>query len=81
MSLPPEVSAPSDADDCPRPLMGAMFWAMIALLLLCVAGGVAVAVVVPRVFGPKMPPKAAVDTAFTAAPDRGRLASGLRAAK
>jgi hypothetical protein len=63
MSLPPpnltekgasEITPPKDpAEYRPKPLMGATFWAMIALMLLCVVAGVAIAVVVPKVFGPK----------------------------
>jgi hypothetical protein len=49
-----EITAPKDpAEYRPKPLMGVTFWAMIALMLLCVLAGVAIAVVVPRVFGPK----------------------------
>jgi hypothetical protein len=54
MSDPSEITAPKDpAEYRPKPLMGATFWAMIALMLLCVIAGVAIAVVVPRVFAPK----------------------------
>jgi len=49
-----EITAPKDpAEYRPKPLMGVTFWAMIALMLLCVLAGVAIAVVVPRVFGPR----------------------------
>lgn len=50
----PEITAPRDpAEYRPKPLMGATFWAMMALMLLCVLAGVAVATVVPRVFASK----------------------------
>jgi hypothetical protein len=66
LSLPPdasEVVTPQDgADAHPRPLMGATFWAMIALLLICVLAGVAVAVLVPRVLAPETPAKGAAET-------------------
>lgn len=55
MSLPPdasEITAPKDpADYRPRPLLGATFWAMMALMLLCVLAGVAIADFGPRIFG------------------------------
>ena len=65
-----EITAPKDpAEYRPRPLMGATFWAMIALMLLCVLAGVAIAVVVPRVFGPKMPPaRSAAETSSAPEP-------------
>jgi hypothetical protein len=61
MSSPPghqpdasEIGAPKDpAEYRPKPLLGATFWAMLALMLLCVLAGVAVATVVPKVFGSK----------------------------
>jgi hypothetical protein len=63
MSLPPpnltekgasEITAPKDpADYRPKPLLGVTFWAMIALMLLCVLAGVAIADFGPRLFGPK----------------------------
>lgn len=47
-----EVSAPKDpADYRPRPLMGVTFWAMIALMMLCVLAGVAIANFGPRLLG------------------------------
>lgn len=67
MSLPPdasESSAPKDpADYRPKPLLGATFWAMLALMLLCVLAGVAVANFGPRLFGPPPPAKIPVEAA------------------
>ena len=61
MSLPPdapEISAPKDPSDYRRkPLLGVTFWAMLALMLLCVLAGVAIATVGPRAFGPQLPAK------------------------
>ena len=69
MSPPPdasEITAPKDpAEYRPKPLMGATFWAMIALILLCVLAGVAITLVVPRVFGPKTPARSAAETSST----------------
>ncbi|THD61826.1 MAG: hypothetical protein E8A12_09815, partial [Phenylobacterium sp.] len=49
-----DFTAPKDpAAYRPRPLLGATFWAMIALMLLCVLAGVAIAELGPRWFGPK----------------------------
>jgi len=70
-----EITAPKDpAAYRPRPLLGLTFWAMLALMLLCVLAGVAVAEFGPRLFGAK-PPAAntaeaspAIDTPATAAP-------------
>ncbi len=63
MSLPPDtsgMSAPKDpADYRPRPLLGITFWAMLALMLLCVLAGLAVANYGPRLFSPKPGVKAA----------------------
>jgi hypothetical protein len=68
-SDPSEITAPRDpADYRPKPLMGVTFWAMIALMLLCVLAGVAIAVVVPRVFGPKPPVGRAAETSPAAEP-------------
>ncbi|MBS0361842.1 MAG: hypothetical protein JSR98_10705, partial [Proteobacteria bacterium] len=54
----PETSAPRDpAEYRAKPLLGVTFWAMIALMLLCVLAGVAIADFGPRLFGPKPPPK------------------------
>jgi hypothetical protein len=62
-----EITAPKDpAEYRPKPLMGVTFWAMIALMLLCVLAGVAIAVVVPRVFGPKPAAGRAAETSSTA---------------
>jgi hypothetical protein len=48
-----DFTAPKDpADYRPRPLMGVTFWAMIALMLLCVLSGVAIAKFGTRWFGP-----------------------------
>jgi hypothetical protein len=59
MNPPPdasEITAPKDpAEYRPKPLLGATFWAMIALMLLCVLAGVAVATVIPRMLAPKPP--------------------------
>ena len=53
----PEFTPPKDpADYRPRPLLGFTFWAMIALMLLCVLAGVAIAEFGPRLFGPRAPP-------------------------
>ncbi|HXA39928.1 MAG TPA: mitofilin family membrane protein [Phenylobacterium sp.] len=50
----PDFSAPKDpADYRPRPLLGVTFWAMIALMLLCVLAGVAIANFGPKWFGPR----------------------------
>jgi hypothetical protein len=69
-----EITAPKDpADYRPRPLLGATFWAMLALMLLCVLAGVAVANYGPRLFGVKPaakgasePPAASEPAAVTA---------------
>jgi hypothetical protein len=54
------MSAPKDpADYRPRPLLGITFWAMLALMLLCVLAGLAVANYGPRLFSPKPGVKAA----------------------
>ena len=71
-----ELSAPKDpADYRPRPLMGVTFWAMIALMMLCVLAGVAIANFGPRLFGARPaargaaePPPAAEPAAATPAP-------------
>lgn len=50
----PEATTPKDpADYRPRPLLGATFWAMIVLMLLCVLAGVGIADFGPRLLGPK----------------------------
>ena len=42
-----------DPDDWqPKPLMGRMFWIMLALSVVCVAAGAAVALLAPRFFTP-----------------------------
>lgn len=52
---PPDLSAPKDpAEYRARPLLGPSFWALIALCVLCVLAGAAVAVLAPRFF-PKPP--------------------------
>lgn len=70
MSLPPDasdISAPKDPSDYrPRPLLGVTFWAMLALMLLCVLAGVAVANYGPRLFSPKVATKAAAEGASAA---------------
>src|SRR5882724_10134662 len=49
-----EITAPKDpAAYRPRPLLGVTFWAMLALMLLCVLAGVGVAEFGPRLFGSK----------------------------
>ena len=69
MSLTPDasdISAPKDpADYRPRPMLGMTFWAMLALMLLCVLAGVAVANFGPRLFSPKPAAKAAAEGAST----------------
>jgi hypothetical protein len=46
-----EITAPKDpAAYRPRPLLGATFWAMIVLMLLCVLAGVGIAHFGPRMF-------------------------------
>jgi hypothetical protein len=43
----------SDPDDWrPKPLMGRMFWTMLALSVVCVAAGAAVALLAPRFLAP-----------------------------
>jgi len=43
----------SDPDpDEPKPLMGRMFWIMLALSVVCIAAGVAVAFLAPRLLAP-----------------------------
>jgi hypothetical protein len=77
MSLPPtglqpdasEITAPKDpAEYRPKPLLGATFWAMMALMLLCVLAGVAVATVVPKVFAPKPAASRPAETAAVETP-------------
>lgn len=64
-----DITAPKDpAAYRPRPLMGVTFWAMIALMLLCVLAGVAIANFGPRLFGPKPAPRNAVETPSTVEP-------------
>lgn len=49
---PSDLAAPKDpAAYRPRPLLGVTFWAMIALMLLCVLAGVAIADFGPKWFG------------------------------
>jgi hypothetical protein len=70
MTLPPdasEITAPKDpAEYRPKPLLGATFWAMIALMLLCVLAGVAVATVVPKVFAARPAASRAAEPAAAA---------------
>jgi hypothetical protein len=59
-----EITAPKDpAAYRPRPLLGATFWAMLALMLLCVLAGVAIANYGPRRFGPNPAVRAAAESA------------------
>lgn len=61
-----EITAPKDpAEYRPKPLLGAAFWAMIALMLLCVLAGVAVATVVPKVFASRPAARRAAEPAAT----------------
>lgn len=69
-----EITAPKDpADYRPRPLLGVTFWAMLALMLLCVLAGVAIAEFGPRLFSPRpfsrgaAEPAAAVESAAASA--------------
>ncbi|MGZ3375298.1 MAG: COG4223 family protein [Phenylobacterium sp.] len=60
---PAEITQPKDpAAYRPKPLLGATFWAMIVLMLLCVLAGVAIADFGPRLFGPKPAAKTTLDT-------------------
>lgn len=44
---------PDDPEEYrPRPLLGPMFWLMLAFGLVCVAAGVAFALLAPRLLGP-----------------------------
>ena len=49
--------SPPDPDDDwqPKPLMGRMFWVMLALGLVCVAAGAAVAWLLPHIMPPSTP--------------------------
>lgn len=67
--LPPDL--PRDpAEYRPRPLLGVGFWAMIALCVLCVLAGAAVAVFAPRLLkpAPAAPPAAPAPPAAVAPP-------------
>ncbi len=56
---PTELSAPRDPASYGRPrLMGAGFWAMIALAVICVAAGAGIAAFGTHLFPPKAEPKA-----------------------
>jgi len=69
-----EITAPKDpAEYRPRPLMGATYWAMMALMLLCVLAGVAIALFVPKVLAPKTVAPAAAPAA--AGPDHAAAAA------
>jgi hypothetical protein len=46
------VSDPDPDDWQPKPLMGRMFWIMLALSVVCVAAGAAVALLAPRFLAP-----------------------------
>src|SRR4051812_4056435 len=51
-----EITAPKDpAEYRPRPLMGATYWAMMALMVLCVLAGVAIAEFLPRMLARHAP--------------------------
>ena len=75
MSPPPalqpdasEIGAPKDpAGYRPRALLGATFWAMLALMLLCVMAGVAIAEFGPRVMMRRPPARSAAAEATLAA--------------
>ena len=88
MNLPPDASGLSPSKDLAtyrrKPLLGVTFWAMLALMLLCVLAGVAVATLGPRGLGPRSPEKptfSQVEPETLAGPDRGSLASAPRSAK
>jgi hypothetical protein len=67
MSEPSDLSAPKDpAAYRPRPLLGATFWAMLALCVLCVLAGIAVASYLPRL-GAGRPAAHPAETAAPAA--------------
>ncbi|MBL8771042.1 MAG: hypothetical protein JNK30_06625 [Phenylobacterium sp.] len=54
---PPEAAQP-DPDDAPlRPLMGPVFWIMVTLCVVCVAAGIGVAWLGPRIWAPEAPPR------------------------
>jgi len=60
MSDASDITAPKDpAEYRPKPLLGATFWAMIALCVLCVLAGVAVASFLPRWLAPRPAPHSA----------------------
>ncbi|MBS0332623.1 MAG: hypothetical protein JSS35_07635 [Proteobacteria bacterium] len=74
----PEASTPRDpAEYRPKPLLGFTFWAMIALMLLCVLAGVAIADFGPRLFGPRPPPKVPTVEPAAAAPAEAAAAPAL----
>ncbi len=59
-----DITAPKDpAAYRPRPLMSATYWAMMALMLLCVLAGVAIALFVPRLLAPHTADKATTPAA------------------
>jgi hypothetical protein len=72
MSLPSdasEISAPKDpADYRPKPLLGVTFWAMMALMLLCVLAGVAIASFGPRWLSSRPSARSAVETSTVTEP-------------
>lgn len=64
-----DFTAPKDpAAYRPRPLLGVTFWAMLALMLLCVLAGVAIASFEPQWFGPKPAIRPAGETPVSAEP-------------
>jgi hypothetical protein len=64
-----EITAPKDpAAYRPRPLLGATFWAMIVLMLLCVLAGVGIADFGPRLLSPKPVAKPASEAPASAEP-------------
>jgi hypothetical protein len=69
MSEPSDLSAPKDpADYRPRPLLGVTFWAMLALCVLCVLAGIAVAAYLPHFGGGKPAARPAESPAPAAEP-------------
>jgi hypothetical protein len=92
---PPDPDLPPDPeeDERPRPLLGPMFWALIAFGLLCVLAGAAIALLAPRLLPVRAPPATPAHiegasgafanrpaTGKSPLPDRSRLSSAGRAA-
>jgi hypothetical protein len=77
-----DIGAPNDpAAYRPRALPGATFWAMLALMLLCVLAGVAIAEFGPKVLMRRPPLRSAADAALPAeAPSAGPAAAPTPAA-